>query len=477
MRQHATRFTTAALIAAAAALSMASSASASSYYWVGDVNLEWTTPGALNLPGNTNWATAFDGVTDPGVLPVGADDVFFHATGAGNLNGITVSAESALNSLTFLSTASPVTISNNSTATGQRLNIGSGGVLVDSAGHTVGMLRLTGTQTWTLNHDFTIGRIQQSGTRTLNKEGVGTLTVTTQLGVGTLNVNTGMVDLQAGGTTTAAIGGTGTLTNTSANNVIIQDQGSSSTTRTYSATLTQNLNVERGRGNFAQDTGKTILAADNTYTGTTTVNIGTLLVNGTHTGGGNYSVLGKTGTATNNHSGADGILGGIGTITLATSKTVTVTGFDFSTLASFATFPSATPISYGRIAPGDGGIGALTITAASLTLGNLSRFDVEVDSGSSADLLALTGDLIINAGSGLNVIDLGAGFGGSTYTILTYTGTRSGEFSSVSGLGSGYSVVYNDAAKSIQLVIPEPVSLALLGVGGLLMLSRRRRQA
>ena len=194
-----------------------------------------------------------------------------------------------------------------------------------------------------------------------------------------------------------------------------------------------------------------------TYIGTTTVLCGTLLVDNTHTGGDSYSVA-------PNVAGQNATLGGTGILELAATKTVTLTGVSETQMAI--------------LAPGDGGVGTLKATAQSLTFSDYSRFAVDV-SGSTADKLVLTGNLNLTSTlDQLSVTDLGAGsFDGTPYTILTYTGTRSGTFDNVTGLdGTGYSVFYNDDEKSIQLV-PEPAALAVLLLGGVGVVVRRRRRA
>ena len=45
----------------------------------------------------------------------------------------------------------------------------------------------------------------------------------------------------------------------------------------------------------------------------------------------------------------------------------------------------------------------------------------------------------------------GGGATQATYVVATYTGVRNGSFATVSGLPAGYSVVYNDAAKQVEV--------------------------
>jgi hypothetical protein len=73
----------------------------------------------------------------------------------------------------------------------------------------------------------------------------------------------------------------------------------------------------------------------------------------------------------------------------------------------------------------------------------------EVD-GTNSDTLAVTGDLILT-GSTLNVSELGAGATQAVYVIATYTGIRTDAFTISPPLPAGYSVVYNDDLKRIEL--------------------------
>ena len=133
--------------------------------------------------------------------------------------------------------------------------------------------------------------------------------------------------------------------------------------------------------------GSLALTGNNTFSGGTTVNGGTLLVNntaGSGTGSGPVSI---------NPGGA---LGGIGTI---------------GGQVSFAA--GAT------LAPGSNGSGTLTITN-DLGLNNASMLQFQL--GTNGDQVAVTGDLTL--GGTFNISDA-AGFGPGTYTLFTYGGALS----------------------------------------------------
>ncbi|MBL9151784.1 MAG: autotransporter-associated beta strand repeat-containing protein, partial [Verrucomicrobiales bacterium] len=195
--------------------------------------------------------------------------------------------------------------------------------------------------------------------------------------------------------------------------------GTASVTLEAESGTLSNLGALNGGGTLTKTTGGTLIlaGAGNTHTGLTSVAEGTLLVNGTHTGGGDYSVA----------SGAT--LGGAGTI-----------GANVS-VASGAILATGATV---------GGIGTLTIDG-NLSLAGTLAYGVAAGPGQS-DLLNVDGDLDITSAT----LDL-SGFAGSdkSYTIATYTGTLTGaSFATVTGLPTGYAVVYDNANGEIRLEGP-----------------------
>ncbi|MFA5203670.1 MAG: autotransporter-associated beta strand repeat-containing protein [Lentisphaeria bacterium] len=186
-----------------------------------------------------------------------------------------------------------------------------------------------------------------------------------------------------------------------------------------------------------EGTGTWKLTGNNTYGGGTTVSVGTLLVSntlGSGTGSGNVTVA----------SGAT--LGGTGIIDPGTGNSVTINGI---------------------LAPGE--------SAGTLTVGSLgSTNDVFLSGTYSADL----GDLLKVYGAlslgGSSILTLsGSPTPGTNYTLASYTGGLTGTFATINNLPDGWQVTYGGNAITLGL-IPEPVSLALLAAGGLLLGARRR---
>ena len=216
-----------------------------------------------------------------------------------------------------------------------------------------------------------------SGPGTLTKTGAGTLTLTAN------NSYTGLTTISAG---TLQIGDGGT-TGSIAGNVL--NNGALVFNR--AGTLTMGGTIIGGGSVTQSGPGTTILTGNNSYAGPTSVNAGTLLVNGDQSG------------ATDLTSVASGAtLGGIGTI-----------GGD------------VTIADGGTLAAGSNGVGALTINGG-LALGNASLVDFEfgqanVPGGPLNDLVNVGGDLVLDGV--VNVTQTpGGSFGPGVYRMFNYSG-------------------------------------------------------
>jgi len=290
----------------------------------------------------------------------------------------------------------------------------------------------------TLNGDLTVDSTYSGGNKTTTVSGAisGTGNLTKGAGAGKVilsgtNTYTGTTTVS---NSTLQIGNAGTTGSLSPSSAITNN---AKLVFNRTDTITQGTDfasVISGTGAVTQaGSGSLVFSGTNLYTGATAVDAGTLVVNGS----------------------------------IATSSGVTVAAL--ATLKGNGTVPGVTVGNTGTVAPGTS-IGTLHVVGnVNFSAGGI--LDIEVDA-TTADLLAITGtgNLILGGSSALNVTGIPVL---SEYTIATYTGSLTGTFTTET-LPGGYFVDYSQAGKIVLL--PEPATMALLGLGGLgLILGRKRR--
>lgn len=368
-------------------------------------------------------------VRSTGAIPTGSTLIFNPTS---NVNGV------ALNAPSSVTVGATLEFQRTSSGIHQFINVG-------------------GNETLTLSGNFS-----NTGNGTAGYIGVGP-------GNGNVtNSGGGFAVGNSTGVATISFTGTGTLANpigirNASNTTAVLSLGNTAGTQTFTGNITgDGALVRNGAG------GTTILSGNNSYNGTTTVTAGTLLINGSHSGGGNYSVT--------------GVLGGSGTITPASAASFTVNSGGVIAPGSVAATGNLTFDGINRI-----GVVATFSTGAKfafdLNATDLTSDKIQLNNGAS-------GDFVFNN----NVIDFsllsGTLANGQTYTLFSATAANNYSGLTVDGnniitaglsIGTGltgFSESYLSLNGSdIQLnVIPEPSSFALLA-GGLAALAiyRRRR--
>lgn len=292
-----------------------------------------------------------------GTLTLGGSSSY---TGATVINGGTISVSSLANG-------------------GSNSNIGAASSDASNLIINGGTLRYTGSGT-SSNRLFTIG----TGGAVINASGSGALNLT----------STGTIERSGSGTRTLTLTGNNTGANTLA--AVIADDASSNATSL----------VKTGNGSWT-------LSAVNSYTGTTTVSAGTLVVTGL----------------------------------IASGSDVTVNG---GTLAGTGAAAGPVNASNGKIAPGVSAAG--TLTTGSLTLNGSSVLEFEL--GTSRDSIKVIGDLVLDGT--LNVTEL-AGFGVGTYYLITYTGNLTNQGLVTGSMPDGYTYNIVAGSGSVRLIV-SPIS-------------------
>jgi autotransporter-associated beta strand protein len=261
---------------------------------------------------------------------------------------------------------------------------------------------------------------------------IGALSASPSAGTGRVNLNgydMTIARLMDGGTNYAGE----VITNSSATAATLALNQSANSTYRGAIGGTLGL-VKDGAGALA-------LAGPSTYSGTTVISNGTLAVNGTHLGGGAYTVAGGT-------------LGGTGLIDAAVSV-----------------------LAAGIVAPGNS-IGTLTISN-SFDLDGILQIELANAAGPGAglgDLLDVNGFFDITNGT-VQFVYSGT-LTNDFYVFAEYDSLSGDPFFAIQNLPDGYGIDYAFGGNQIALVIPEPSTIALLALGYALVagIARRRRR-
>ncbi|WP_448091823.1 autotransporter outer membrane beta-barrel domain-containing protein [Pseudomonas lini] len=317
---------------------------------------------------------------------------------------------------------------------GTQLNIASGGLSMDSAGFTV-----------TASSPFT-------GVGALTSEGSGTLILTgDSIYTGGTTISAGTLQLGNGGTSGSIIGD-------------VTDNGMLTFNRSDVHAFD---GVISGSGKVIQlGSGTTVLTADNTYTGGTTIAAGTLQLGNGGTSGSILGDITDNGTLTFNRSDVstfDGTISGTGNVTQIGSGTTVLTADN--------TYTGGTTIAAGTLQLGNGGISGSIIgdvtDNGTLTFNrsDVSTFDGTISGSGNVTQIGsgttvLTADNTYTGGTTIATGTLQLGNGGTTGSILgdvtdngtltfnrsdvsTFDGTISGS-GNVTQIGSGTTVLTAD---------------------------------
>mgnify|MGYP005836116787 FL=1 len=293
---------------------------------------------------------------------------------------------------------------------GQALGIGNAAVTVscDGATNRYSTLEFEGP-------DFTVAG------KPLNTTGNGVGGIGALRNIGGTHTWIGNITLTGGGGGSTYHAEAGELiiigdvtTNMTSRTLTLRGEGNGQIIGAIQNGLTTNLPV------IKQGNGRWIFGGANTYTGTTTISAGTLIITGSLAGGAVSVASGAT-------------LAGSGTI----GGTVTVSN-------------------NGRLAPG--GAGAVgTITVGGLTLSSTAQVDADLRRPDDSDRIIVAGTLMLNGGK-VNLAALEP-LQQATYPLISY-GTLAGSFSNLAlgtqPVAAKYQLVNNTSANAIELAVDTP---------------------
>jgi autotransporter-associated beta strand protein len=359
-----------------------------------------TGSGTLTLSGVNTYTggTTING----GTLAISADSNLGNALAGITFNGGTLQTSSALPAIGI----------------NRAITLQAGGGTIETLGDTILSGAINGGGGLTKTGAFGLalqGNNTYSGATNLDAGFIQAFSTSAFSAASAFNVGSGAVlDLNGFNENIGSLAGAGSVTNGSASAAVTLTAGADNTTKTFSGTISDGglplALIKVG-------SGTQILSGINTYTGTTTVDAGTLSVNGS---------IASSSLLTVN---AGGTLGGNGIV----GNTTINAG--------------------GALAPGNS-IGLLTVQG-SLTFTAAASYMVEV-SPSNADRTDVTGVATLG-GATVNASFAAGTYVSKQYTILHATGGVSGTFGSQvntnlpAGFGSSLSYDGNDAYLNLVL--------------------------
>jgi fibronectin-binding autotransporter adhesin len=425
--------------------------------------------------GRTNAFTGAVSVTGGSTLSVSSDQNFGQkvASSQVNLNNGTLLASSSFT----LDPSRPIFVGDATTANGSgTISVAASQTMtyngvIQNAGTQpeqliktgAGALQLGGTNTYTGGTTISGGTLQATANNVFASAGAFTLANTSGVLFDLNNTNQTIGSLAGGGTTGGNVSlGSGTLTT-----------GGNNSSTTYAGAID-------GTGGLTKTgTGSMILTAANTYTGGTTINAGTVLVNsqtGTQSGTGTGTVAVASGATLGGNGQAAGavtvssggrVIGGQGTAVneqLALGNNLT--------LANNSTI---------RIAVGNGA------TANDTSLAGSSQVAVTGVLGRATAADRITIDLAFATGGNLDLT------GGTTYTrrVATYgslSNLTPGSYTAANnvfnvtspsfGVDPGWTVLVGQNGSALDVVftpVPEPGAILAIGLAGLGLVGLVRR--
>jgi autotransporter-associated beta strand protein len=170
----------------------------------------------------------------------------------------------------------------------------------------------------------------------------------------------------------------------------------------------------------------------------------------------NNGALTKTGTGTVSLTSANSYSAGT---TISAGTLLADNGFSGS-----ATGTGAVSVAVGATLGGDGGATGTVTAAGTLAPGNLTTpfgflrvgatsltgsYACQIN-GTLADELDITGNLTLT-GATLALSTTGSGATEASYVLASWTGTRTGTFTTVTGLPGGYFLIYDDVLKEVRI--------------------------